>query len=288
MNTSRKGELLLLTATLFAAVGWVTSKYVLIEMPSNVFISGRFFIASALLLPFCFKELLKVRILVFGKLISIGILLAASIHIWVYAVSVTDSLAEGAFIMSLAMIIAPLTRWLILKERPNAAFWLSLPIAIAGMMFLTIAKGWNTDESLGYFLLSSSLLSLHFVLNKKASAEVPPLPSISIQMLVVGATGCIFYVLEGMPTIEVSNITWVYFSIATFLATALRYLTQTIGQHRTSIETASLIMILEPIWTLIMSMTLFGEPLTLFKALGAGLIILSLYSYITISSKLNH
>ncbi|WP_117232894.1 DMT family transporter [Vibrio maerlii] len=288
MNASRKGEILLLTATLFAAIGWVTSKYVLIEMPSNLFIAGRFFIASSLLLPFCFKELLKIPMIVLGNLIAIGLLLAASIHVWVYAVSITNSLAEGAFIMSLAMIIAPLTRWIILRKRPNIAFWLSLPMAVAGMMFLTLTKGWNVDESLGYFFLSSSLLSIHFVLNKKTSAEVSPLPSICIQMLVVGATGGILYVIEGMPHIQVSNATWVYFAIATLLATALRYLTQTVGQHKTNIETASLIMILEPIWTLIMSMTLFGEPLTLFKTLGSGLIILSLYSYITISSKQNY
>lgn len=285
MQRSMKGEWLLLTATLFAAVGWVTSKYVLYEMPSNVFISGRFLIASSLLLPFCFRDIRQIAFPLFRKLILIGALLATSIHVWVYAVSITNSLAEGAFIMSLAMIIAPLTQWILLKVRPNAAFWLSLPIAIAGMMLLTLTNGWQFDESLGYFFLSSCVLSIHFVLNKGVSAQVSPLPSICVQMFVVGLSGLLLYVLEGMPSIDVSHSTWGFFALATLLATAMRYLTQTLGQHSTTIETASLIMILEPIWTLIMSFTLFEEQLTLSKSIGSVLIMASLYSYITLSNR---
>ncbi|SEG37942.1 DMT family transporter [Vibrio hangzhouensis] len=283
MHRSLKGEGYLFLATLFAAVGWVASKYVLQEMPSSSFIGGRFLIASTLLLPFCFRDIRQISKHLIWKLIAVGSLLALSIHVWVYAVSITQSLSEGAFIMSLAMIIAPLTRWLLFKQHPNRAFWLSLPIAVLGMMFLTLTNGWNIDVSQGYFLLSSCLLSVHFVLNKRASNVVSPLSSICLQMSVVGLSGLLLYLLDGAPSMEFSVNTWGWFIIATFIATALRYLTQTVGQHSANIEVAALIMILEPIWTLIMSVTLLGESLSLYKSLGSALIVLSLYLYIRLS-----
>ncbi|MGR5177472.1 DMT family transporter [Vibrio mediterranei] len=283
MHRSLKGEGYLFLATLFAAVGWVASKYVLQEMPSSSFIGGRFLIASALLLPFCYRNIREISTHLIWKLMAIGSLLALSIHVWVYAVSITKSLSEGAFIMSLAMIIAPLTRWLIFKQRPNRAFWLSLPLAIIGMVFLTLTNGWNIDVSQGYFLLSSCLLSVHFVLNKRASNVVSPLSSICLQMSVVGLSGLLLYLVQGAQPIEYSSHTWLWFTIATFIATALRYLTQTVGQHSANIEVAALIMILEPIWTLIMSVTLLGEILNPYKSIGSALIVLSLYLYIRLS-----
>ncbi len=285
MNVSRRGELLLFAATLCAASGWVTSKYVLYEMPNSMFVAGRFFIAATLLLPFCFQELKRISWSIFKNLIFVGALLAASINVWVHAVSTTNSLAEGAFIMSLAMIIAPLTQWLLLRQKPSSAFWVSLPLATVGMMFLTLKNGWNFDPSLGYFFLSSCLLSAHFVLNKRVSAQLSALPSICIQMFVVAISGAILYVIDGAPSIEVSTSGWFYFALATLLATTMRYLTQTIGQGTTSIATASLIMILEPIWTLLMSVALFGSHLSTTDTLGGALILLSLYVYVKRSSR---
>ena len=49
------GEAYLFGATLLAAVGWIASKLVVLEMPGPLFIGVRFFIASLILLPFCFR-----------------------------------------------------------------------------------------------------------------------------------------------------------------------------------------------------------------------------------------
>ena len=70
-----------------------------------------------------------------------------------------------------------------------------------------------------------------------------------------------------------------WFAASTVIATSLRYLMQTTGQFSVKIETASLIMILEPIWTLILSVGLLGEVLEPQKLLGGGVILLSLFVY---------
>ncbi|MEH6533542.1 MAG: DMT family transporter [Photobacterium frigidiphilum] len=280
-----KGEFYLLFATIFAAIGWLAAKMVLIEMPSGAFIGGRFILASLLLLPFCYKKIIQLSLNMSAKAFAIGLLLAASIHIWVHAVHIAASLSEGAFIMSLAMIIAPLTRWLIFKNVPNGAFWLSLPFAILGMILLTLNSGWKIESSQWYFLLSSGLLSIHFVLNKRLSEEIEPLSSICVQMGIVGITGVIAYWLSGEEGVSLSNSSIMWFLLSVLVATSLRYLAQTVGQYTVKIENSSLIMILEPVWTLVLSIVLLDESLNIQKLLGSSIIILSLCIYILLSRK---
>ncbi|MCL1092748.1 DMT family transporter [Shewanella kaireitica] len=275
-----RGELLLLLATLLAAFGWVASKQIISEVPGSVFISARFLLASLILLPFCFNHLVKLTAKQLISISAVGMILAACTQIWVYAISISSTLSEGAFIMSLAMIIAPFTSWLLFRVRPNRAFWLALPIAVIGMMLLTLTNGWQVEQSQWYFLLASALLSLHFVLNKRLTASIKPLTSISLQLFVVGLGGVLSLALSQPEAFEVSSQTLMWFIASTVIATSLRYLMQTTGQFSVKIETASLIMILEPIWTLILSIGLLGEVLEPQKLLGGGVILLSLFVYI--------
>ena len=53
-----RGEFHLLIATMLAAIGWIASKLVIEGIPGDVFIMSRFFIASLILLPFCYKKVI--------------------------------------------------------------------------------------------------------------------------------------------------------------------------------------------------------------------------------------
>ena len=280
-----RGEFYLLIATLLAAVGWIASRLVVLAMPGEVFLAARFLLASLILLPFCYQN---VRCLTAKQVIcasAVGLVLALSIQVWVYAVSITNSLSEGAFIMSLAMIIAPFTSWLFFQTRPNKAFWLALPVAIIGMILLTLSNGWHIEKSQCYFLLSAALLSVHFVFNKKVITAVKPLTSIFLQLFTVGISSAIFVALTRQAAYELSTSVIFWFVVSTLVATAIRYLLQAVGQFSVKIESASLIMILEPIWTLILSMTMLGETLETQKLIGASIIFLSLFVYTKLSRR---
>ncbi|UGA56796.1 DMT family transporter [Vibrio sp. VB16] len=282
-----KGEACLLIATILAAVGWVSSKIVLLEMPGSMFIGGRFILASALLLPFCYQKILDASPIDIIKTLAVGCVFSTSIHIWVYAVSITNRLTEGAFIMALAMIIAPLTSWLLFRTRPNQAFWYSLPLAGLGMALLTLTNGWEVEKSQLGFFFASCFLSIHFVLNKRLSLSSPikPLTSICLQMFVVGLTGFFLCSVQNSTLSNLSSETLIWFIIASLIATALRYLIQTVGQYSVNIEIAALIMILEPIWTLVLSITMLKQHIEIEKLLGCLLILVSLILYMRLSNQ---
>jgi drug/metabolite transporter (DMT)-like permease len=279
------GEVYLLGATLLAAVGWIASKLVVLEMPGPLFIGVRFFIASLILLPFCFRLIRQLSWSQLCGIAGVGLILSGSLQVWVYAVSITDSLSEGAFITSLAMIIAPFVSWLIFRVKPNRAFWLSFPISIIGMLLLTLTNGWVFEESQVYFLLASIMLSLHFVMNKRVTNNVKPIASICIQLFMVGISGMIFAGATGQPDFEITSSLIFWFTVSAVVATAIRYLLQTVGQHSVNMEVGALIMILEPVWTLILSVTMLGETVELQKLIGGAVIIGALFCYIRLSRK---
>jgi drug/metabolite transporter (DMT)-like permease len=278
-----RGEFYLFIATLLAAVGWIASKLVVEVIPGDIFLAARFLLASVILFPFCYKSILSLKAKQVISVCAVGLILAVSIQIWVYAVSITSSLSEGAFIMSLAMIIAPFTAWLFFQKRPNKAFWLALPIAIIGMMLLTLANGWHIEKSQWCFLLSSALLSVHFVFNKKVMTNIKPLDCVFLQLLIVGTSSLVFVGLTQHATYELSTSVIFWFFVSTIVATSLRFVMQSAGQYSVKIETASVIMILEPIWTLLLSISMLGETLEPQKLIGASVIFLSLFIYIKFS-----
>jgi drug/metabolite transporter (DMT)-like permease len=278
-----RGKLSLLLATMLAAVGWISSKLVILEMPGEVFIAARFLMASLILLPFCYQQIFALRPKQIAALGGVGMALAASIEVWVHAITISSTLSEGAFIMSLAMIIAPFISWLLFKVKPNRMFWISLPITCIGIMLLTITTGWQVDNSQWFFLLSSALLSLHFVLNKRVLTNIKPLTSICVQLFMVGIVGSVFMAAVSPERFEINGHVLFWFAVSTVIATSVRYLLQTVGQFSVKIETASLIMILEPIWTLILSISFLDEVVEMQKLIGGGVILLSLFIYIKYS-----
>ncbi|GIU50899.1 DMT family transporter [Shewanella sp. KT0246] len=280
-----RGALFLFIATLLAAFGWIASKIVVAEMPGESFIASRFLLASLVLLPFCYKSLWRLRAKQVLLACGVGVFLGLALLVWVHAVSVTASLSEGAFIMSLAMIIAPMTAWLLFKIKPNKAFWYALPLSVVGMMLMTLTNGWQVDESQWYFLFASALLSVHFVLNKKISSRIKPLDSICLQLFTVGLVGGIYVLFTQPAAFELNSTLLAWFVISTVFATSMRYLLQTLGQYSVNMETAALIMILEPIWTLMLSVLMLGEAVEVQKLAGGLVIFLSLFMYIKLSKR---
>ena len=115
-----------------------------------------------------------------------GSILALALLTWVYAISISETLGEGAFIVSLSMIIVPIIAWVLYKERPKRAFWVSMPIAIAGLAMLSLTDGWKSSAGQLWFLANACLLALHFNVNSKLAQKIPVLLLTCIQLFVTG------------------------------------------------------------------------------------------------------
>ncbi|MBB1315454.1 DMT family transporter [Aliivibrio sp. SR45-2] len=272
-------EPILIITTFLAAAGWVFSKEAIQGLPPFGFIGIRFIFASLCLLPFCFSALKKADGQDCFRSMGVGVLLAGSIFCWIYAISISDTLGEGAFIMSLSMLFVPLLAWPLFGSKPPRAFWYSLPIAFVGLFLLSWSDGWNIATSQLWFIAAAVGLATHFNFNSKYSASLPTILLTTLQLFTVGCLGVVLsFFLETWPE-EVSLITWKWVLLSVLLATSLRYLMQTVGQKLVNPTNAAILMLLEPIWTMMLSVWVYNESMPLNKILGCVLLLLSLFFY---------
>ncbi|EPP7508956.1 DMT family transporter [Vibrio cholerae] len=279
MRTRFPAELLLVLTTLLAAGGWVFSKQAIQELPPFGFIGLRFIAASLCLLPFCLGALKKASRQACLQSMGVGVLLAASLFCWIHAISISDTLGEGAFIMSLSMLFVPLLAWPIFGQRPIRAFWLSLPVAVVGLFLLAWNGTWQFAANQLWFLAASCCLALHFNFNSRFSSQLPPMLLTTIQLFTAGCLGITLSGLTESWPATISLVTWKWFALSVLLATSLRYLMQTMGQKSANPTNAALLMLLEPVWTLVLSVVIYQETMPFNKMLGCGFLLASLLLY---------
>lgn len=280
MLSERRASLILLAATVLAAWGWIFSKEAIQGMPPFGFVGLRFLAASLFLVPFCMKALKRVEKSDLIRAAGVGSLLSCALLSWIYAMSVSTSLGEGAFIMSLSMLFVPPIAWVLFKQKPPRIFWVSMPIAVSGLALLSLGGvGWQLSPSQVWFLLAALSLAIHFNVNSRYAQRIPSLVLTCVQLFITGVVASVVSLLtETWPEQVPSNI-WVWFSLSVVVATSLRYLMQTLGQKGASAANAAIIMILEPVWTVVLSVVWYHEAMPAHKIAGCSLILASLLIY---------
>ncbi|MDR9826454.1 DMT family transporter [Vibrio sp. FNV 38] len=279
MINKYKGDLIIFFTTILAAAGWVFSKEAVQELPPFLFIGSRFLLASLFLLPFCYKSLACITRADVLAALSVGVALSSAIFCWIYAISISETLGEGAFIMSLSMLFVPIVAWLMFKQRPPRLFWLSLPLAAVGLFLLSYNDSFSFAPSQLLFLAAAVFLAVHFNLNSKYASSIPALSLTTLQLFSTGVIGIILSSLvENWPT-AVSGDTFKWFVLSVFLATSIRYVMQTTGQKHAQPTSAAILMLLEPVFTVLLSIWLYSEEMPPTKIIGCCLLLSSLLLY---------
>lgn len=275
----RQADALLVSTTLIAAFGWICSREAIAGMPALAFVALRFLSASAVLLLLCRAAELRHTLRNIRPVLMSGLLQSAYMLLWIYAVATTRSLGEGAFIMSLSMLFVPLFAWVILRSRPARAFWLSLPVGIAGLALLTLRQDLHFELSQLLFLGAALIQAVYFCFTTRFAATVPVCPLATVQLACTGAVAGVLSLLSESWPQEITLVSWSWLAASALLATSLRFWLQLKGQSMTSAANAALIMILEPLLTVLAAALWYGEAMSARQMLGCLLILLSLLYY---------
>lgn len=280
MHSQRKAELFLVLTTFIAAWGWVFSREAVQGMPIFAFLGSRFLLAAIILLPFCGGKRNQFRLRQLPSALMTGGWMALNLALWIYAVATTDSIGEGAFIMSLAMLFVPLVGWIILKIRPSRYFWQALPIAVLGLACLALFKGQiQFKSSQLWFLAAAIVQAIYFCYTSLYARSLPVLPLTAIQLACTGVIGLVLsLLLEQWPTtISASTLAW--FAASAIIATSLRFILQLVGQKNTTAANAAIIMILEPVMTVFVAAFWYHERMPAIQIIGCVLILSALFYY---------
>ncbi|ABC28880.1 Permease of the drug/metabolite transporter (DMT) superfamily [Hahella chejuensis KCTC 2396] len=271
-----KADVLLLSVTLLAAAGWIFSKEALAGLPPLLFIGIRFFSAGLILAIVGRRALMSLSARQLRIALSTGVLFAAAMCLWISGLFYGDHVGEGAFITSLAMVLAPLVSRVIFGEKLALATWLALPVATCGLALLSLRNGLHLELGQLFFLASAVLFSLNFTLNTHMTAKVPVIALTTVQLLTVGvAASGLSLALEEWPQ-QVSASIWGWVAASAVIATSLRFFLQTFAQSLTPVSHAAVIMTMEPVFTTLMALVWLGETMSGMQMLGCFLIFSAL------------
>lgn len=279
-------ELQLVLVTLIAAGGWLFSKQALEEFQPFTFVALRFFLAGVVLAAFCWRGLCELKRADWYTALFVGLVFALSMGIWISALYRADSIGEGAFIVSLSVVLVPLIGRLIFADAISPLLLSALPPAVFGLALLTLNRRLSLDANQSLFFVATIGFAFHLVLSSRFAVRIAPLILASIQLSVVGVVaGLAAWWLEPQFTAllrfdyAISATAWSWLLCSSLLATSLRFALQTEALSRVGASQASMIFVLEPVWTASLGALVLAERMTLTQLIGCGFILLALLIY---------
>lgn len=275
--TTRRAEFMILMVTLVAAAGWVFSKIALRDFAAHSFIAIRFLVASWVLMLFCRKDLMALSWDAVRRSLLTGSVMGVALSVWVLALQRTDHVGEGAFIVSMSIVVVPVIGRLFFGDRITLWLLFCFLPAIAGLALLSLENGFRFNQSQLLFLMATVGFALHLNLSSHFVKNIPPLPLASLQLLMVGllASGLAVWFDAGFlsgPIWAMPVSVWGWLLCSALIATSLRFALQTEALQYISPSHASMIYLAEPVWTALLSALVFSERMSGSQLMGCVLI----------------
>ncbi|NRQ02520.1 DMT family transporter [Marinobacterium sp. xm-d-530] len=271
-----KSDLLMLLASLLAAISWIFSKEVLLGLEPILFMGCRFMLAGLLIALFARSELLLFTLRDLSRVTLVGVIFAAGLGFWILGLFHGTHIGIGAFLTSLGAIFAPLLAPLF-GDQPTRFAWFAVPVAVIGAAFLTLTSNFVFGLGEWYYLASAISFAIYLNINSRAAGKTPLRALTSIQLLTAGAVLLPISLLTESWTInaEISILGW--FLASVLIGTSLRFFVQTYSLKLGPASRGALILTLEPVWVAILGMIWLKETMSASQLLGCTLILLAVF-----------
>jgi drug/metabolite transporter (DMT)-like permease len=294
MTNAHKSDLIMVGVTLLAATSWMFSKEAILLMPPLLFMALRFLIAGGFLAVFACRSLTRLSGSQVKRGVGVGLVFGVAMSCWVMGLFYSTSMGEGAFITSLGVVIVPIIARLLFKEAQPASTWLAIPVAVAGLAFLSLGNGFQPEPAQIFFAMAAFIFALYFTLNTRAANQrtvidrqgnaiekrrIPVLPLTAIALLTVGLVTLVESLVTEpwQPTFSDPPPFLIWWILASaIVGTAGRFLAQTYAQSLSARSRGAVILVIEPVWVSLFAAGWFDEIMTPVQLAGCGLIFAAL------------
>ena len=271
-STYLKADLLLISATILAAFGWIFSKSALAGFTPLLFLALRFSGAGFLLFSLGgFRQLKQLSAKQWKIGLLGGVLFAFGMMFWITGLHLSAHIGVGAFLSNMGLVLVPVIG-LFFGERPTVSAWMSLPVVAVGLACLSLDKEFVMGVGEISFVASASLFASGFIVMSRASASMPTFALTTIQLLCAGSISLVASIMfETWDFHQPLNI-WFWLLASILLGTSLRFFIQLRAQGMTPASHAAIIMVLEPVWAAILAGIWLGDTMTQLQFVGCSLI----------------
>ena len=270
-----KADLGLLSVTLFWGTTFIFSKIVLTEVALNTYLFLRLGLAALALDLYAlrYRREWNGQVLKHGTVLGVLLYVSYFLQMW----GIRDTSASNAgFITGLSVVLVPVFGFLFYKEKTPLPAWISVILAITGLLLLSGANPllWNKGDL--KVLACAFVFAFHIIFTGRFSRLHNVYVLTAVEISVVALFAFLVYLpgANGLPSVSLKN--WGFLLYLALFGTVFTYLMQTSMQRFTTVTRTAIIFAMEPVFAALFAYLVAGETLSLTGWFGGSLIVLSM------------
>ena len=260
------------------SLGWAMST-IIIKMASETLpamhlMFGRFALASIIFAAFKGRRVqLNKKVLFHGS--YLGIFLFLAYYLAVISLSYTTASKSG-FLVALSVLGVPLVQLVIHKKRPNKWVGICVTMSLFGLYWISGLDGigFNIGDAMaiGCSIAYTTYIMLIDAYSKEMNEDQMTF-SILVSVTVISFFSAILF--EGF-SFQILLDNWIPIVLVSIVGTVMATYFQTRAQQVASPESVGIILLGEPLFTLLMALVILGERVTAMGLLGCVILLCSL------------
>lgn len=270
-SPKRRAELSLIGITVIWGLTFTFTKKSLAELQPFVFLAWRFWLAFALTFVLCIPRLSRLDRKTMGAGVLLGSLLIMSYAFQTFGLKHTTA-GNAGFITGLFIVFTPLLAWIFLGDKQSPKAIVAVVVALIGLGFLSVKAGFKVNSGDLLVLVCAFTYSVHIIFldGYTKKYDLPLLVMVQMGVLAVGNTilGLSFETFKA-PS---SGYVWMSIIVCGILASALAFYVQGWAQRVLTPSRTSMVLIMEPVFSLVFGMILLSERLNWQGWVGCALI----------------
>lgn len=270
---------LLLVAGLWGG-SYLAAKVLTEHAPVIAVLAIRFSITTLVLIPIwaLMKQPINRSTVALG--LGLGSVQALILYLETTGVARTSATNAG-LIISLCIVFTPILESIASKKWLPRSFFIATVISVVGVALLVSDKGFAAPSLGDWLMFGAAVVRSVHVTSMGHLTKGKNYSSVTITFMQSLACAVLFLAFSGDRTLDAINSfeksQWLGMLYLSLLAGAFAFLLTLWGIRKTSSSRASLLLGTEPVWAVVVGLTLGGEKLALLGFIGAILIVGSTY-----------
>jgi drug/metabolite transporter (DMT)-like permease len=273
--TSLNAAYIMLFVTAFGwALSTIVIKLFIESVPAFHMMLGRFALAALI-----FGLMKRKRVRITKKLLFHGSYLGFFLFLAYYlAISSLyyTSAAKSGFLVALSVLGVPLAQLVFRRQRPNKWVLLSVVLSLFGLYWISGLDGLGFNIGDAMALGCSVAYTAYILLIDKYAGEMNEDEMTFIILLIVAVMSLVSVLLFEGFDLAILIDGWLPIVLVCIFGTLMSTYYQTRAQQVASPESVGIILLGEPLFTIIMAIIILGETVTGMGLVGAGLLLVSL------------
>ncbi len=275
LSSNKKADSLLF----ITAAGWAMSTIIIKVYAESIpifhIMFGRYFLALLMIVLFKWSEIkqIKKEDLLPGVVLGFFTFLAFTLAIW--SLSHTSASKSG-FLVAMSVLFVPIVTTVINKKLPNKWVSFSVLLSIVGLYFISGMNGGSFNFGDLLALLCAAAYTAYIMIMDKHAKHINESILVFLQFCVVLVLSIIGMLIFEDVQMSLLTDAWLPILVMGIFGTAITNFAQTTAQKTASPESVGLILLGEPLLTLLMAAVFLKEQILLSGLFGAALLLVAL------------